>query len=121
MVLDRKILIDVFVDPYNVPIFSNRFESNGTVTWRIGGLGFVDESQLIELVLAAVEPKPIPLWWEFWKTTSTMNEIEDIARRHIWLVRQQVMAMTVNRHAIMQYRFKSLALLDKLLKEAHRD
>jgi len=120
MALDRKTLSEVLADPYNAPVFPNRTVSGESVTWRMGGLGFIDEAQLIELVLAAVQPAEKPSWWEFWKQSPVIDEIEEIARRHIWQVRLQATVMAVNRHAIMQYRFKSLALLDKLLKEANR-
>ncbi len=123
--LDRKLVLEMFQDRYYQPYFGSRVYFNGEPEWNISGLGFLTENEMVDLVVAAQPPTRSLYqqnWWQrLIKQGPPEDEIENRARHHVWLIRQQCLSIVNNRHEFMKQRFKAVGLLQKFMKEARRE
>jgi len=119
---DKKTVLDLFQDRYFNPYFGSRVYHENEAEWNISGLGFLSDNEMADLVITARQPERnlyVQGWWQRWINQSAPeDELENRARHHIWLIRQQCLSILSNRHDFMKQRFKAVGLLEKFLKEA---
>lgn len=119
--LDRRTVLELFLDRYYAPYFPSRAQHDGVWEWNIAGIGLVIDEEMADLVVAAQPPIRGLYnhgWWQRLTGQSVPEDESEIrARHHIWVIRQQCLGLLANRHQLLQGRFRGLSLLSRLLKE----
>lgn len=115
-------VLEIFCDKYYQQYFPSRNSSRVGDEWAIAGIGFLSDDELAGMILVAKPPLRAPYKPNWWQRLIGMSipddELEVLARYHVWTIKRQCDWLEENRQALQQSRFKSSAVLEKMLKES---
>lgn len=119
--MKRSLMVQILSDSELYPLVSQIVTQHDGF-WNISGIGKVSTANLVILLAGCQAPsrKPwIPNWWDKLNNKTIPDDEREIqARWHLALIRQGLNEIESKRHKILQEKFKSVELHDKLLNEA---
>lgn len=123
--LSKSKVLEIFRDKYYQQYFPSRNGLRKNDEWTIANLGFLSDDEVAAMVVVARPPVRLaynPTWWQrLTRAPFPEDELEVLARLHIWTIRRQCEWIEENRQALQQVRFKSADVLGKMLKESRAD